>query len=87
MHLTLHSVNRRGERGEHPQTGSDIEMERLLLSEKETLTALGIGRTKLHELKKAGDLIQVHIGRRSFITAQSVHAYVDALTQAATPAI
>ncbi|MGE5693990.1 MAG: helix-turn-helix domain-containing protein [Candidatus Sericytochromatia bacterium] len=62
-------------------------MDKLLLSEKETLEALGVGRTKLWELKRAGELVQVRIGRRSFITVESVHAYVDSLSKAATAAV
>jgi excisionase family DNA binding protein len=62
-------------------------MDRLLLSEKETLEALGIGRTKLYELKKAGDLVAVRIGRRSLFTAESVHTYVDSLSEIAVAAV
>ncbi len=58
-------------------------MDKLLLSDPEAMEALGIGRTKLWELKKAGDLVQVRIGRRSFVTAESVRGYVDALTTTA----
>lgn len=56
----------------------------LLVSEKETLEALSIGRTKLHELKKRRELVQVHIGRRSFITAKSLTEYVERLSEAAS---
>jgi excisionase family DNA binding protein len=55
-------------------------MERLLLSEQETQQILGIGRTKFHELKKSGHLVQVRIGRRSLITAESVRRYVESLS-------
>lgn len=59
-------------------------MDKLLLDEREVLDALSIGRTKLWQLKKAGDLVQVRVGRRSLITAESVHAYVDSLKEQAT---
>jgi excisionase family DNA binding protein len=44
----------------------------------------GVGRTTVYELIKRGELTQVHIGRRGFITAKSLAAYVDRLSQAAT---
>jgi predicted DNA-binding transcriptional regulator AlpA len=44
----------------------------------------GLGRTTIYELIKRGDLTQVHIGRRGFITAKSLEAYVDRLSEAAT---
>src|SRR5262245_17978353 len=43
----------------------------------------GIGRTTLYELVKQGRLTKVNIGRRGFITAESLAAYVDHLTAAA----
>jgi hypothetical protein len=55
---------------------------KLLLSDPDVLEALNIGRTTLWELKKAGHLTVVRIGRRSFVTAESVRAYVDRLTAA-----
>jgi hypothetical protein len=41
----------------------------------------GIGRTMFYELVAAGEIEQVKIGRRSFITAKSIAAYVDRLSQ------
>jgi excisionase family DNA binding protein len=43
----------------------------------------GVGRTTLYELIKRGELTQVHVGRRGFITAESLAAYVDRLKEAA----
>jgi excisionase family DNA binding protein len=43
----------------------------------------GIGRTTVYELIKRGELTQVHVGRRGFITSESLAAYVDRLTAAA----
>jgi hypothetical protein len=40
----------------------------------------GIGHTTLYELVKRGDLKKVNIGRRGFITAESIAAYVNRLT-------
>jgi excisionase family DNA binding protein len=44
----------------------------------------GVGRTTVYELIKRGELTQVHIGRRGFITAKSLAAYVDRLSAAAS---
>jgi hypothetical protein len=43
----------------------------------------GLGRTKIYKLIDEGELVRVNIGRRSFVTAESIEAYVDRLTQAA----
>ncbi|OMB93580.1 helix-turn-helix transcriptional regulator [Mycobacterium colombiense] len=39
----------------------------------------GVGNTTLWRLVNEGELEQVKIGRRSFITAESIHAYVARL--------
>ena len=39
----------------------------------------GIGETKLWELAKAGEIECVHIGRRTFVTADSLHSYIGRL--------
>jgi hypothetical protein len=44
----------------------------------------GIGRTTTYELIDRGELVKVNIGRRAFITTESLAAYVDRLTEAAT---
>ena len=44
----------------------------------------GVGRTTVYELIKRGELTQVHVGRRSFLTAKSLEAYVDRLSEAAS---
>jgi hypothetical protein len=43
----------------------------------------GISRPSVYKLVNEFELIQVHVGRRSFITGDSLAAYVDKLTQAA----
>ena len=43
----------------------------------------GISHTTLWQLVRDGHLTQVNIGRRSFITAESITKYVDSLTAAA----
>jgi hypothetical protein len=43
----------------------------------------GIGRTKIYDLIDHGQLVRVNIGRRAFVTAKSIAAYVDRLSEAA----
>jgi len=63
----------------------DSETDRLLIPYDEARTKLGgIGRTTLYELVEGRQLVKVNIGRRGFITAKSLAAYVDSLTGAAT---
>lgn len=44
----------------------------------------GLGRTTVYELIDKGELVKVNIGRRSFITADSLAAYVNRLSEAAS---
>jgi predicted DNA-binding transcriptional regulator AlpA len=44
----------------------------------------GIGHTTMYELIKRGEVTKVSIGRRSFITSESLAAYMDRITEAAT---
>jgi hypothetical protein len=63
------------------------EIAPLLVSFPGALAALGLGsRTTIYELVDRGELVQVHIGRRSFITAESLAAYVERLSEAAASA-
>jgi hypothetical protein len=63
----------------------DSETDRLLVPYDEARRKLGgIGRTKMYELFDDGQLVQVNIGRRGFVTAKSLAAYVDRLSEAAT---
>ncbi|WP_286135180.1 helix-turn-helix domain-containing protein [Mycobacterium sp. UM_Kg1] len=43
----------------------------------------GVGRTKVYELIRQGELTLAKIGRRSFVTSESIEAYVDRLVAAA----
>ena len=57
---------------------------RLLLPVGEVRHKLGgIGWTKYCELCNSGALERVNIGRRSFVTAESLHAYVQRLRDTA----
>jgi hypothetical protein len=40
----------------------------------------GIGHTTLYELIKRGELLKVNIGRRGFVTSESLAAYLDRLS-------
>jgi len=44
----------------------------------------GVGRTKVYDLVNQGELIKVNIGRRGFITTESLTAYVDRLAEKAS---
>ncbi len=57
-----------------------IESSFQLLDVGETTSFLGgIGRTKLYELVKSGELSTVHIGRRTFFRQSDVEAFVAGL--------
>ena len=42
----------------------------------------GIGRTRFHTLIDSGLLVRAHLGRRAFVTSESLDALVDSLSQA-----
>jgi len=57
----------------------------LLRSIPDTQADLGrVGRTKVYELIKNGNLEAVNIGRRSFVTTTSIEAYVRRLAGSTT---
>lgn len=58
-------------------------MERLLLPIPDACEVIGIGRTTLYELVDDQEIVLVKVGRRSFITAESLAEYVDRLKAAA----
>lgn len=56
-----------------------------LVSIPDTRRALGgIGHTTVYELINRGEIVKVNLGRRSFITAQSLGEYIERLTASAT---
>jgi hypothetical protein len=58
---------------------------RLLVPIPETCSVLGnVSRTTVYDLVDKRELVKVNIGRRSFITAESLAAYVDRLSEVAT---
>jgi Helix-turn-helix domain len=61
------------------------EQERLLIPITSACSALGgISRTTVYDLVNREKLVKVNIGRRGFITAKSLAAYVDRLSESAT---
>ncbi|CAM3209487.1 helix-turn-helix domain-containing protein [Mycobacterium colombiense] len=46
----------------------------------------GISRPTVYQLIKRGELVHVNIGRRGFVTAASIDAYIERLTAATQPA-
>ncbi len=56
---------------------------RRLVSIPETRQVLGgIGHTTVYELVNRGEIVKVNIGRRGFITSESLEAYIDRLKAA-----
>jgi energy-converting hydrogenase Eha subunit C len=43
----------------------------------------GIGHTMLYDPINAGQIVKVNVGRRGFVTTESIDAYVDRITAAA----
>ncbi len=43
----------------------------------------GIGHTTIYEIVKRGEIVKVNIGRRGFITSESLAAYMDRLIHVA----
>jgi hypothetical protein len=63
------------------------ESVRLLVPYAEARHQLGgIGRTKLDELLSQNKLTRVHIGRRAFITAESINQFIESLNDSAVTA-
>jgi predicted DNA-binding transcriptional regulator AlpA len=44
----------------------------------------GVSRTTVYDLVNRAELVKVNIGRRGFITGESLAAYVDRLSEAAS---
>lgn len=59
-----------------------MDRSQLLVSIQEAREKLGgISTTTVYELAKRGHITKVNIGTRSFITADSIAAYVDSLSR------
>ena len=60
------------------------QQEQLLVSVPGACSVLGgVSRTTVYHLVNDGQLMKVNIGRRGFITAKSLAAYVDRISQGA----
>lgn len=89
LHLTLHSVNRPLERQrKRPNDSGADKMSdgvRRLVAIPEAREILGgIGHTTIYDLIKRRELVKVNIGRRGFVTSESLAAYVDRLSGSAS---
>ena len=58
-----------------------MPMERVLVPVLEAMYAIGLGRSKFYQLIRAGDLTLVHVGRRSFVPADCLRAFVDRISE------
>ncbi len=57
-------------------------MEGLLLNPEQVAKALGIGRTKLYEIGRSGQLRSVQIGGSRRISVRAIEAYITCLEDA-----
>ncbi len=55
------------------------------ISVGEAVHRFGIGRTKLYELIRDGEIEAVKLGRRTLIRAGSVRAFIDSLPRIGAP--
>ena len=58
----------------------DTRMKRLLPIPEARQLLGGIGHTTIYELVNRGEIVKVNIGRRGFITSESLEAYMDRLS-------
>jgi excisionase family DNA binding protein len=63
------------------QTTEEMKMPRLLLTPTEAAETLGIGRSKLYELLRAGAVESVLIGTARRIPADALAAYIAGLRE------
>lgn len=54
-------------------------MDKLLLTPEEAALAIGLGRTKVYELLRAGALESVQIGAARRVPVEALREYVDRL--------
>ena len=55
-------------------------MEKLSVSIADAGNSIGLGRSKIYELIKSGELKTIKIGRRTLVTVESIRALVDQKT-------
>jgi excisionase family DNA binding protein len=64
----------------HPHGPDGGAVDLLLLKPEEVAECLNIGRSKVYELMRAGDLPSVHIGACRRIPRAAVESYLESLT-------
>jgi excisionase family DNA binding protein len=64
----------------------EVEMERFLYTVEEVAQMLGLGRTKVYELIKLGEIPSVRISRARRVSGDAVTAFIARLTSPATGA-
>jgi len=65
----------------HPPRTGEAVLPRLLLTPEEAANALGISRSKLYELLRAGVIDSVRIDRLRRIPIQALHEFVERLRE------
>ena len=80
----------RADTGEHPTTAKGAAMhipaEKLSFTIAEAVSSTGIGRTKLYDLIKDGQLEARKLGSKTLIPAPSLRSLVDGLPRSAKTA-
>ena len=51
-----------------------------LVSLADALKLVPVGQTKLYDLMNSGEITRIKIGRRSFVTSDSIDSFIDRLT-------
>ena len=62
------------------QQRTRMKMEKLSVSIADAGNSIGLGRSKIYELIKSGELKTIKIGRRTLVTVESIRALVDQKT-------
>jgi len=80
-HLDVHHNRRRTHRvaARDGGFGGGHQVNQLLLTPEDAAELLAVGRTKLYELLRTGELESVRIGAARRIPAAALNAYVDQL--------
>ena len=56
-----------------------------IISVGETIHRFGIGRTKLYELIRDGEIVAMKLGRRTLICTATVRAFIECLPRLGPP--
>lgn len=66
----------------HNRTEANVTARLIPIREVSEEKLPGIGLTTIYKLVNEGELQKINIGRRSFITADSIEAYIGRLSEA-----